>query len=69
MDKWFERMGVFLLIIFGLPYVGAKIHFFTRYGVLGPGEYVEEHWLFWAGMAIIGGAGHASTGSESASNA
>ena len=51
MGKWFERLGLFLLVIFGLLYVGAKIHFFTRYGVLSPGEYVEEHWYFWAGMA------------------
>jgi hypothetical protein len=57
MEKWFERIGTFLLVIFGLVYIGAKIHFFTRYGVLGPSEFVEEHWPFWAGMAIIGGAG------------
>jgi len=44
------------LVLFGLLYLGAKIHFFTRYGVLGPGKYLEEHWLFWAGMAIICGA-------------
>jgi hypothetical protein len=35
LGKWFERLGLFLLVIFGLLYVGAKIHFFTRYGVLG----------------------------------
>jgi hypothetical protein len=57
MEKWFERLGTCLLVLFGMLYVGAKIHFFTRYGVLGPGDYVEEHWPFWAGMAIIGGAG------------
>jgi len=28
-----------------------------RYGVLGAGEYVEEHWFFWAGMATISGVG------------
>ncbi len=57
MEKWFERIGIFLLVIFGLLYVGAKIHFFTRYGALGTGEYVEEHWPLWAGMATISGAG------------
>ena len=57
MGKWFERLGLFLLVIFGLLYVGAKIHFFTRYGVLSPGEYVEELWYFWAGMATISGVG------------
>jgi hypothetical protein len=54
MAKWFDRASVFLLIIFGLLYVGAKIHFFTHYWPLGPGAYVEEHWPFWAGMAIVG---------------
>jgi hypothetical protein len=56
LEKWFERVGLFLLVIIGLLY-GAKIHFFTRYGVLGPDEYVEEHWFFWAGMATIGRVG------------
>ena len=54
MEKWFERVGLFLLVIIGLLY-RAKIHFFTRYSVFGPGEYVEAHWFFWAGMATIGG--------------
>ena len=57
MEKWFERAGIFLLTIFGLLYLGAKIHFFTRYGVLGPAAYVEEHCFFWAVMAIMGGVG------------
>jgi hypothetical protein len=51
MTKWFDRASVFLLVIFGLLYLGAKIHFFTHYWPLA---YVEEHWLFWAGMAIVG---------------
>jgi hypothetical protein len=54
MTKCFDRANVFLLIIFGLLYIGAKIHFFTRYWPLGPGAYVETHWLFWAGMATVG---------------
>jgi hypothetical protein len=58
MTKWFDRAGVFLLVIFGLLFFGAKIHFFTRYWPLGPGGYVEEHWLFWAGMAIVGAVAH-----------
>jgi len=32
-------------------------HKAPSYGVLDAGEYVEEHWLFAAGMATIGGAG------------
>ena len=54
MTKWFDRASILLLILFGLLYIGAKIHFFTRYWLLGPGAYVEEHWPFWAGMAIVG---------------
>jgi hypothetical protein len=54
MEKWLDRVGIFLLVVFGLLYVGAKIHFFTRYFLLGPGAYVEEHWPFWAGMAVVG---------------
>ena len=55
MEKWLERVSVFLVVVCGLLFVGAKIHFFTRYGVLGPGQYVEEHWPFWAGMAVVAG--------------
>ena len=56
MEKWFARVTVFLLVIFSLLCLGAKIHFFTRYGAVGLGEYLEEHWFFWAGMAIVAGA-------------
>jgi hypothetical protein len=55
MDRWLERVIVFLLIIFGLLYIAAKIHFFTRFAAIGPGRYLEEHWPFWAGFVIIGG--------------
>jgi hypothetical protein len=54
MTNWFVSVSVFLFVIFGLLYVGAKIHFFTRFLRLGLGACVEEHWFFWAGMAIIG---------------
>jgi len=53
MDKWLNRLSIFLLVVLGLLFVGAKIHFFTRYGLLGPGAYLEEHWPFWAGMVIV----------------
>jgi hypothetical protein len=46
MTKWFDRASTFLLVIFGLLYVGAKIHFFTRYWPLSLGAYLEEHWPF-----------------------
>jgi len=57
MEKWLGRAGTFLLVLFGLLYIGAKIHFFTRYGLLRLGKYLEEHWRFWAGLAIICAAG------------
>jgi hypothetical protein len=49
--------GVFLAVNWSrrLRNWWALFHFFTRYGVLSPGEYVEEHWFFWAGMAANGG--------------
>jgi hypothetical protein len=55
MEKWLHRTNIILLIIFAALYVGAKIHFFTRYASLGPGKYVEEHWPFWAAFAVIAG--------------
>jgi hypothetical protein len=55
--RWFRRINAFLLVAFAMLYIAAKIHFFTRYAVLGPGEYLEEHWPFWAGFALLGGVG------------
>jgi hypothetical protein len=57
MRKWLEGMNIFLLVVVGLLYVAAKIHFFTRFRSLSTSQYLEEHWPFWAGMAIIGGVG------------
>jgi hypothetical protein len=57
MERWFKRINIFLLVIFGLLYIAAKVHFFTRYGVLGPGGYLEDHWPLWAGLAVVGGVG------------
>ncbi len=55
MKKWFLKIDFVLFAVFGLLYLGAKVHFFTRYTMLAPSKYVEEHWYFWLGMAIIGG--------------
>ena len=57
MGKRLEKINVSLLVIFVLLYVGAKIHFFSRFGEPGIGDYLEEHWYFWAGMAVVAGAG------------
>jgi hypothetical protein len=41
-----------LLVAFALLYIGAKVHFFTRFR----GDcvaYAAEHWPFWAGMIVI----------------
>ena len=43
-----------LLIMFAFVYLGAKIHFFTRYQPYDSFAYLAEHWPFWAAMAIIG---------------
>jgi hypothetical protein len=53
MEKWFDRASIILLVVFGLLFVGAKIHFFSRYGSLGLGAYLEEHWPLWAGMIVV----------------
>jgi hypothetical protein len=54
-NKWIDRLFFLFLVIFVLLYVGAKIHFFTRYFKLGPAVYLEEHWVFWAAIAIVSG--------------
>jgi hypothetical protein len=53
MKKRLENINFILLIIFALLYLGAKIHFFSRFGTTGIGDYLEEHWYFWAGMAVV----------------
>jgi hypothetical protein len=55
MKKWLDRLQIVLLVVFGLFYIAAKIHFFTRYFKLGLGSYLEGHWIFWAAMAIVSG--------------
>jgi hypothetical protein len=35
-------------------YIGAKIHFFTRYDPLRVGTYLQEHSIYWLGMAATG---------------
>jgi hypothetical protein len=55
LKKWIDRLFFWFLVVFVLLYVGAKIHFFTRYFKLGPAAYLEEHWVFWAAMAIVSG--------------
>jgi hypothetical protein len=53
MAKWYDRAEVVLLVVLGVIFIGAKIHFFTRYGLLSAGAYLEEHWPFWAVMAFV----------------
>jgi hypothetical protein len=55
MKKWPDRLSIFLLVMFGLLYIGAKIHFFTRYWKLGAGGYLEGHWVFWVALTIVSG--------------
>jgi hypothetical protein len=48
---------VILVMLWGISsalYIAAKIHFFTRYDPLRIGNYLQEHSLYWAGMASAG---------------
>jgi hypothetical protein len=53
MDRRFRTIEVVLLVMLGLTYLVAKIHFFTRYAAHDYTAYLAEHWPFWAAMAII----------------
>lgn len=53
MDLWFRRAEITLLILLGMVYVAAKIHFFTRYQPNNSLAYMAEHWPFWAAMVVI----------------
>ena len=57
MRKRLEKINIVLLAVFGLLYVGAKIHFFSRFGAVSLGDYLDAHWYFWAGMAVVAGVG------------
>ena len=57
MRKWSEITTAVLLVLLGLLWAGAKIHFYTRFwdylranDLMG---YVSEHWPFSAAMAFI----------------
>jgi hypothetical protein len=53
MDRALKFAAIGLLGAFGVVYVAAKIHFFTRFdGDFG--AYFAGHWPYWAGMAMIG---------------
>ncbi len=51
MREIFRTLEIALSATGGLLYIAAKIHFFSRYG---SGNFVSEHWPFWAGMAAVG---------------
>jgi len=53
MKKWVDMTEILLILIGALIYIGAKVHFFTRYQQLSTGAYLEEHSAFWAGIAIV----------------
>lgn len=35
-------------------YIAAKVHFLTRFSSAAIGRYLEEHQIFWLGMAAVG---------------
>jgi len=53
MKKWLDIVDRFLLVVFILLYFSAKIHFFTRYGAVSLGAYLEEHVFFWGALVIV----------------
>jgi hypothetical protein len=53
MAKWLGKIELFFLLVLGLIFITAKIHFFTRYRLMSTGAYLEEHWPFWAAMLFV----------------
>ena len=51
---WPERVSIGLLLTLGVTWVGAKVHFLTRFGADNVETYMQEHWPFWAAMTLIG---------------
>lgn len=51
--RWTERRTFLLLVILALLWVGAKVHFYTRFGATNIDGYLQEHWPFWAAMASV----------------
>jgi hypothetical protein len=52
--RWTEKLAILLLICLVMLWVGAKIHFFMRFGNTTVDGYILEHWPFWAGMTFVG---------------
>jgi hypothetical protein len=46
MDRWFRRVEIALLVMLGLIYAAAKIHFFSRFQAYHPLAYVADHGPF-----------------------
>jgi hypothetical protein len=51
--RWADAATVVLLILLVATYVGAKAHFFLRFGATDLSVYISEHWPFWVGLAGI----------------
>ena len=58
MRKWTDATTGVLLVLLGLLWAGAKIHFFMRYWHYYEADnlrgYILEHSPFWAGAALVG---------------
>jgi hypothetical protein len=50
LPSWLQFLCVALIVVALVTYVFAKIHFFTRYFKLPLGDYLAEHWPYWAVM-------------------
>ena len=53
MERAFRVSTAVLLFVFGVLYIAAKIHFFTRFGATDLHGYIAEHWPYSAGLAAI----------------
>jgi hypothetical protein len=54
MRGWTERAAAILMVLSAVVWVGAKMHFFARFGARSLDGYLSEHWPFWAAMVAIG---------------
>ena len=48
---------IFLGALWGISlavYIAAKIHFFRRYDPLRVGDFLQEHSIYWLGLAALG---------------
>lgn len=53
MERVLRVATAVLLVAFGVLYIAAKVHFFTRFGATDLDGYIAEHWPYSAGLTAI----------------